>query len=151
MWVRWVLHALLLLLLDALLLLLLLLYRLLRDQRRRVGEDVHSLPPLDDCSLHGHWSMYVMQFEVQSASITNGVSATVSTPQRCCSCPAICTNQILTPSLLLSSAGTHRARLSAIGFARSISWAWLALLFLLVCYGCCRCWLCFFCILFRGV
>jgi hypothetical protein len=54
---------------------------------------------------HTKWSINAMQLKVKAASITNSITMSISTPQRCCCCLAVTTRQTSTPRSRLSKKG----------------------------------------------
>jgi hypothetical protein len=73
----------------------------MRDKWRRCCQEIDTLPPLDDCSLHGHWTVDIVQLEVKSTSVTDGVALAVSAPQRGCCCPTVGADEMLASWRLL--------------------------------------------------
>lgn len=111
----------------------------MRNKGWRCCQEVDAFPPLDDRSLHGYWTVDIMQLKVKSAGIADGVAFAVSAPQRCSCCPTVSADEMLASRrlLLVVRRAASAVVVSSCTIAIAISRTWLCILLLVVCCGCC--------------
>lgn len=110
-------------------------------RRRRGCKEVDTFPSLDDGSLHGHGTVDVMQLEVKSTGIADGVASCVSAPERCGCGAAVGADKALSVGLVLVEGRAACAGIGATGsVAISVSWTGSSTLavvcFVLMCFSC---------------
>lgn len=110
-------------------------------RRGRGCKEVDTFPALDDGSLHGHGTVDVMQLEVKSTGIADGVASCVSAPERGGCGAAVGADEALSVGLVLVEGRTACAGIGATGsVAVSVSWTGSSTLavvcFVLICFSC---------------